>query len=1199
MKRIASLILLFIGINQSIAQDIPKSVEKELSKAVQYFEKGKNVEAAISFASGTEKLQKYVPKNDTSILAVYNLLSGYTHDSIGEYEKAKGYYEKTYEAYVDANSPYHEFAINALFGLVYDCQQLNLVDEGLKYHEKIANVYKVGYGEKSVEYAVYLNDIAIFLNENNHPEAINYYAKSLNVFKAVEGPNGLNVALVKNNLALMHFYRGSWSEGEKLYREVVKTYSTELQHEFEYFQSLTDDGAYYYQQGDFAIAKPLFETDLPILDELLGENNDFSLTALIYLSDIYSQEGNQAKNLECQKKAYAIQKSNGDVQFYTLKNLAHAYLMAGVFDTAQIYYDQSIEYYNAIKNPDDADKNIYAIVLDELSLSYKGMKQYDKALELNDRLLRILRKGSFDYIKAMGTRGDIYFAQGKFIEAEKIYTKRLELYQQNFSESDLTSAIMLGMLAYTKVANNQYDEAEVLYNRSLELFDQLGASTDKSTTLNNYALMYKGLGNYKKAIPIYKELLEDKSLEKRDPMLFFTASMNLAICYIEINELGKGKEQLDKSNELATKYNLENTPNFALFYSSYATYYQMNHDNKNAMIYFEKAFNAQKDIFGPESPQYYNTALKYAGALLLDDRVQESIELFEKLIDQQKQLFGKVLYDKLDLSLSLAGAYLVVDDNEKAYKLYEDSKEFLMSDIYRKFSILTEDEKEMYFNKQKQYIDYYNSFCLYLKDELTQLPANMYDLTLQSKGILLNSGIQMRKAVLASNDEQLKNDYNKWIELNKRINSLEFNLAAEDELEKLQIEVAELEKKLVKQTNQEDVKNVSWQKIQKRLKEGEVAIEFLHFKPFGIDVLGDKEYVAIILKQSGPPQLIKLFNENMLEKIVGKSIANSVNYANTIYGTKDSPSDELYQLIWKPIELFLTDQNYKVNKAYLAKDGLLHKVAFDAMYNSEGKYVSNDITFVDVLSTQNILNKEKVELDKALVVGGVDYGNGDVWKYLEGTKSEADKISAVLQGREVNVHELTGKGATESVVREQSLNKDVIHIATHGFFFPEVEGQKAETVDEINFRGSDISAAFSILKSEDALKRSGIALTNANEGWSEGADPENDGILTASEVKEMNLSGTKLVVLSACETGLGDIKGSEGVYGLQRAFKMAGAERLVMSLWQVPDKETVEFMSEFYKNLEGLSVNEAFKKTQQKMKEKYSPYFWAAFILVE
>ena len=136
---------------------------------------------------------------------------------------------------------------------------------------------------------------------------------------------------------------------------------------------------------------------------------------------------------------------------------------------------------------------------------------------------------------------------------------------------------------------------------------------------------------------------------------------------------------------------------------------------------------------------------------------------------------------------------------------------------------------------------------------------------------------------------------------------------------------------------------------------------------------------------------------------------------------------------------------------------------------------------------------------------------------------------------------------------------------------------------------------------EEALMRSGLLFAGANNVW-KGNLPEigmEDGILTAHEVSKMDLSNTKLVVLSACETGLGEIKGSEGVYGLQRAFKIAGVDYIIMSLWQIPDKQTVELMSQFYTNwLGGMEIREAFSTAQATMSEKYDPFYWAAFVLV-
>lgn len=135
--------------------------------------------------------------------------------------------------------------------------------------------------------------------------------------------------------------------------------------------------------------------------------------------------------------------------------------------------------------------------------------------------------------------------------------------------------------------------------------------------------------------------------------------------------------------------------------------------------------------------------------------------------------------------------------------------------------------------------------------------------------------------------------------------------------------------------------------------------------------------------------------------------------------------------------------------------------------------------------------------------------------------------------------------------------------------------------------------------------RSGLILAGANYAWKHGRpykEGMEDGILTAYEISQMNLSNTELVVLSACETGLGDLQGNEGVFGLQRAFKIAGVKYLIMSLWSVPDKQTAQFMISFYKNWieKKLSIPDAFRTTQKQMRSQgLDPYHWAGFILVE
>lgn len=195
---------------------------------------------------------------------------------------------------------------------------------------------------------------------------------------------------------------------------------------------------------------------------------------------------------------------------------------------------------------------------------------------------------------------------------------------------------------------------------------------------------------------------------------------------------------------------------------------------------------------------------------------------------------------------------------------------------------------------------------------------------------------------------------------------------------------------------------------------------------------------------------------------------------------------------------------------------------------------------------------------------------------------------------------ITGYDGTEEAFKNIGTNNTptprILHIATHGYFFPDPKEQKSINTFENN------DPVFKI--SNHPMLRSGLIMAGGNATWKgeNTLEGHEDGILTAYEISQMNLSNTELVVLSACETGLGEINGNEGVYGLQRAFKIAGAKYLIMSLWQVPDKQTSLLMTTFYKKWleEKMSIPDAFHSAQKDLREAgLDPYYWAGFVLVE
>jgi CHAT domain-containing protein len=200
---------------------------------------------------------------------------------------------------------------------------------------------------------------------------------------------------------------------------------------------------------------------------------------------------------------------------------------------------------------------------------------------------------------------------------------------------------------------------------------------------------------------------------------------------------------------------------------------------------------------------------------------------------------------------------------------------------------------------------------------------------------------------------------------------------------------------------------------------------------------------------------------------------------------------------------------------------------------------------------------------------------------LVGARQEAEAIKSSFPDADI----LTGLQATESAIKQIAAPR-LLHIATHGFFLDDDAGKAVSGTRAINAKA----------KIDNPLLRSGLALASAN--VSRGSN--DDGILTALEASNLDLWGTKLVTLSACDTGVGEVRNGEGVYGLRRAFMLAGTESLVMTLWPVSDQVTRELMNVYYAGLKsGRGRGEALRHVQLSMlrrKDRHHPFYWAGFI---
>ncbi|WP_028665054.1 CHAT domain-containing protein [Runella zeae] len=372
---------------------------------------------------------------------------------------------------------------------------------------------------------------------------------------------------------------------------------------------------------------------------------------------------------------------------------------------------------------------------------------------------------------------------------------------------------------------------------------------------------------------------------------------------------------------------------------------------------------------------------------------------------------------------------------------------------------------------------------------------------------------------------------------------------------------------------------ISATEIRSKLQPNSILAEY--FKFFQIDDDREKvQYGVILLTKEHTAKAYSIFSENELVALLKE---------DSLYQKRD------YFGTFLPIQGFGT---IGIKKLYISAIGLLHRVSFGGLQNRQNPAIEN----YDIAYLNNSLWKPETKIDlakaNAILWGGLEYGKmaldstkklPKAWDYLHWTEKEVESLQNLLSKKIKDIKLVKGEFAIEpSFHAYNNASPSILHIATHGYFFPENQNknQFAQTVFQ---------------KSANPLDRSGLILSKANSSWykNESVNDPTDGILTADEVSRLNLSKTTLAVLSACQTGLGEIEGNFGVFGLQQAFKQAGVDYLLVSLWQIPDKESYEMMQLFYTNLtNNLSIETAFNNAQREMMKKYSPFYWAGFVLI-
>ena len=924
------------------------------------------------------------------------------------------------------------------------------------------------------------------------------------------------------------------------------------------------------------------------IDKLLTHSSD----SIVWIGLKFEESGQKRMAADKLFEAATLEKEEIGPNNYwyanTLSYCARLYYETGCYEKA---YELSKDAVEITKKVFGTSHPAYASKLSLFAGCNSSLGNYAEALRLETEVLEIRKNvlgiGHTMYAIALDNLALDYSHLGNYTEAIRLGTEAMEIIKKNFGTESPDYALSLNNLSGYNSNFGNYAEAIRLANEAMEIWKNVFGKLhpDYATTLGNLAKYYSDLGNYAEAVRLDKEAMEIwKTLLGPDNPEYARSLNNLGLSY---SYLGNYAEAIRLETE---------------------------------------AMGIDKKIFGTEHPIYATLLGNLALINSNYGNYAEAMRLETEAMDIRKKVFG-IKHPKYALSLkNLANYNSDLGNYAESYKYCQQNTRIIQSHIRRVFSGLSSTLQKSIW--ERKYADDFNFIlpnCV-VRCQNDESISELYDMTcLFAKGILLNTGIEMRKLILESRDSiiiqkydtMLKNIniYNKLIEKPQNDRYLDAD-SLNSVIQKQEMELARDSKAYGDYTHNMTIK---WKDVQKNLGDNDIAIEFLDFPIINTD---STLYVAITLKRGyDSPHMVTLFEKKQL-----MSITEDIYYSQT----------DVSNLVWKPLE----EELKGVKNIYFAPSGELHRIGIEYLPINGTNIISDKHSLYRLTSTRQLaMVGDRTVGNKNILYGGINYDEkSDVtmsnetstkgtslrgacsracvdslstrgsFEYLDGTRIETNLIAENMELHRAPYIYYIGKDATEESFKQLDGTKPkAIHIATHGFYFTETMTRNMQFACPITELATEGIAQAGHFVEDKSMTRSGLLFSGCNRAFrhEQIPDGEEDGILTAQEISTLDLRGLDLVVLSACQTGLGEISSGEGVFGLQRGFKNAGAKTILMSLDKVDDEATRILMVEFYRNLmNGKTKLQSLKEAQKYLRKvgnrKYDdPKYWASFIMLD
>jgi len=1066
-------------------------------------------------------------------------------------------------------------------------------------------------GQKDPDTLESLNDLAfLYHSMGRYSEAGPLFEKALRLREAVLGPQHPDTVRSLNNLAALYRAEGRYAEAEPLYAKALNVSKEVLgpRHP-DTLASMAKLGLIYQELGRYAEAEPLQGKALRLSEQILGEKDPQTLLCLGNLAALYQAEGRYADAEPLYRKLLPLSDEVlGPAHPQTLaglNNLAALYKQEGRYSEAEPLYKQVLRYSRQTLGATHAQT---LAALNNLGALYRAEGRYAEAEPLYQEALRlseqVLGTEHPATLTSLNNLALLYQVRGLYGQAEPLFQKALKLSQQVLGPAHPDTLITLNNLGLLYQDQGRYGKAEQLYETALQHSEQTAddAHPRTLTALNNLAELYRVEGRYAEAEPLYRKVLDvsEKRLGAAHPDTIGTLN-NLALLYHAQGRYGQAEPLFRRALDLSQQVLGPNHPDTIGSLNNLGFLYYAQGRYAEAEPLFERALHLSEKVLGSGHYEAIGSLNNLASAKRAQGSYRAAEVLYDRAVKRSEKTLGPQHPDTLTIRLNRAALFAARGNPGRAVETLRQAEADLLGWLWSELYAIESDRgrRRTLASRMSLQEAALSLAAQYPCAETAGLAADVMLRWKQMRGeedAFLAALVQHAENARVGALGQAVADARSGVAARYRAGKLTADDVAV--LEEKEYALAEVSQRY---KDHLEVRKAGLGQVRAALPPGGLLVEFRQYHPvdFGTGRLARPRWAAVAIDGDGAP----VFRD--LGPVAAFPLAENANASQSARGavlTKPPVVSDarLHQALLGPFE----DRIAKASSLYLAPDGALHLVAFHSLKLPDGRYLIERQPVRILTSGRDLLRAEPAAADKLLAIGGVnfdEYGHADRepggasraiprdlhgqlhFQFLRASGEEVERLAALYERmRKAPAEVWQGSEAGEGRLKGLASPPRVLHLATHGFYLADRHAERP-------------------------LLLGGLALAGANLGLRGELGPDQeDGILYGLEAASLELLGTELVVLAACETGQGAVDYTEGVEGLVRALRIAGARDVLMTLWPVDDADARDFMLAFYTHWLGAPTADpatALRATQlgylkHPVPSKRAPAVWAPYVLV-